>query len=612
MISKIWTSIIGPPLATKANKHRRLSKVHALGALSPAALSSIAYANEEIYLGLITAGAAGLLLAFPISVVISLLLVIVSLSYYQTIQAYPSGGGSYIVASENLGTYPGLIAAAALVIDYVLTAAVSLTAGVAAIASAFPVLWPYRVEFSLLLLVVITLINLRGLQETGAVISVPVYLFLFTYFPMLIYGAFVLMREGITPMASVSPAPLQPLSLFLVLHAFSAGCTAMTGVEAISNSVQVFRTPESKNAGQTLIIMAVLMAALFLGSIAMTQGLGVIADGQETILSALARRLFGFGIPYLIIQGGTMLVLVVAANTSFAGFPRLAAILAEHGYFPRQFTNLGDRLVFSNGIVSLAVITALLIIVYQGDTHLLIPLFAVGVFLAFTLSQIGMVLHWYRERGHNWIIKAILNGLGALATAVTVLVLGISKFFEGAWITLIIVPLVVFILKKINSHYRDVGQELVIHNGKPPMRPEKVSRVVIPVGGIHRGMIDAVNFARGSFKEVIALYVELDPGRGLRIQQQWQDWWPDVKFVIRESPYRSVITPLLDYLDELDEERADGQLTAVILPEIIPSRWWHNLLHNQSALLIKSALLYRRRELGFQRIIIDVPYHLNK
>jgi amino acid transporter len=612
MISKIWTSIIGPPLATKASIHRRLSKFHALGALSPDALSSIAYANEEIYLGLVVAGAAGLILAFPISIAISVLLVLVSLSYYQTIQAYPSGGGSYVVASENLGTYPGLIAAAALMIDYILTAAVSLTAGVAAIASAFPLLWPYRVVLSLVLLVIITLVNLRGLQETGAVISIPVYLFLFTYFPMLIFGVFVLIRDGITPLAVISPPAINPLSLFLVLHAFSAGCTAMTGIEAISNGVQVFKPPESKNAGRTMIIMAVLMATLFLGSIGLTQGLGVLAGEQETILSALARRLFGFGIPYLIIQGSTMLILVVAANTSFAGFPRVAAILAEHGFFPRQFTNLGDRLVFSNGIVSLAAITGLLIIIFNGDTHTLIPLFAVGVFLAFSLSQAGMVIHWYRERGKNWIAKAVFNGLGAIATLLTLLVVGVSKFLDGAWITCIIIPAFVYALHKVNTHYREVAKELAFHNGKPPVRLEKITRVVVPVSGIHRGMIEAVNFAQKSFKEVIALYVELEPGRAEHIRQQWEEWWPDVKFVVRESPYRSVVAPLLDYLDELDATRADGQLTAVVLPEIIPSRWWHNLLHNQSALLIKSALLYRRREHGYQRIIIDIPYHLEK
>ena len=409
MFQKIRTTLIGSPLPTHEGISRRLSKVHALGALSPDALSSIAYANEEIYLGLVVAGSVGLGLAFPIAVAISVLLVIVAVSYFQTIHAYPSGGGSYIVASDNLGKFPGLVAGAALLIDYVLTAAVSLTAGVAAVASAFPVLWEYRVLLSLALLLLITLLNLRGIEETGMVISVPVYLFLFTYFPMLFFGIYRWATTGSVPLETVAPAPVAPLTLFLVLHAFSAGCTAMTGVEAISNGVKIFEPPESKNAGRTLIIMAILMAALFIGSIGLTQGLGVVAGPEETILSALARKLFGSGFFYLVIQASTMLILVVAANTSFADFPRISAILAADGYLPRQFTNLGDRLVFNNGIISLAIVTGILIVIFGGETHALIPLFAVGVFLAFTLSQAGMVVHWFRKKKSPLADKSLLK-----------------------------------------------------------------------------------------------------------------------------------------------------------------------------------------------------------
>ena len=413
MIDSLRHFLIGPPLPTRQLAGERLNKVRALAAFSPDAFSSIAYANQEIYLALVLAGSLGLSRALPISLMITALLAIVALSYYQTIHGYPSGGGSYVVARENLGMLPGLLAASALLVDYVLTAAVSLTAGVEAIASAFPALWGFRVELSLLLLAVITLINLRGTKETGTLMSGPVYLFLFVYLAMLAYGAFRVLTEGVTPLATTAPPAVVPLTAFLLLRAFATGCTAMTGIEAISNGVPAFRPPEAKNAGRTLLVMALLMGVLFVGSIGITQALGVVSGPQETILSALARRLLGSGPAYLIVQAATLLILAVAANTSFAGFPRLAAMLAADGFLPRQLTGLGDRLVFANGILMLSFAAAGLIVVFRGDSHALIPLFAIGVFLAYTLSQIGMVRHWARERGRRWELKAALNGLGA-------------------------------------------------------------------------------------------------------------------------------------------------------------------------------------------------------
>jgi len=399
---KYW--VIGPPLPTRALEGKRLNKVRALAAFSPDALSSIAYANQEIYLGLVVAGGAGLALTLPIGIAITLLLVLVAFSYFQTIYAYPSGGGSYIVARENLGTLPGLIAGAALMIGYLLTAAVSLTAAVAAIASAFPALWPHRVSLALLFLVIITLANLRGIQESGTLMAVPVYLFVITYFAMLIYGTLRWVIEGPGTPVIPAPPPAEPLGLGLILHAFASGCTALTGIEAISNGVPVFRPPESKNAGQTLLVMALLMGLLFVGSVGLTQGFSIVAASEETVLSALARRVLGSGLPYLVIQVTTMLILTVAANTSFAGFPRLTAILADAGFLPRQLRNLGERLVYANGILLLALATAVLIVLFSGDTHALVPLFAVGVFLAFTLSQAGMVLH----NQTAWLIKMAL------------------------------------------------------------------------------------------------------------------------------------------------------------------------------------------------------------
>ncbi|MDD3825839.1 MAG: APC family permease [Anaerolineae bacterium] len=612
MFGRLRHFLVGHPLPTQQLGEERLNKVRALAAFSPDALSSIAYANQEIYLALMLAGSAGLSLAAPIGLAITGLLLIVALSYYQTIHGYPSGGGSYVVARENLGTLPGLVAAAALMVGYLLTAAVSLTAGVEALASAFPALWDYRVPAALLLLGLITLLNLRGLRESGTLMAIPVYLFLVTYLPMLGYGLVRLVAGGPAPLASVAPAPVQPLTIALILQAFSSGCTALTGIEAISNGVPAFRAPEARNAGRTLMVMALLMALLFLGSTGLVQALAVVAGPQETILSALTRRVWGGGAGYLLIQGATMLILTVAANTSFAGFPRLTAILAGDGFVPRQLAGLGDRLVFSNGILVLAGATAVLIVLFGGDSHALVPLFAVGVFLAFTLSQAGMVLHWHRTRGPRWQLKAVLNAAGAVATGGTVLVIASNRFFQGAWITLALIPILVIAFWQVRRHYRQVAAQLSLRGLAPPTPPLPHPRVVVPISGVHRGVIIAMAFARSISEDVTGVYIELEPGAAERVRERWMEWWPDVPLVVQPSPYRSIVGPLLDYLDETDRRHNDGQLATVVLPEFVPARWWQNLLHNQTTWLIKTALLYRRRQLGYQRVIIDVPYHLGR
>lgn len=612
MLHKLRQWLIGSPLPTAGLADERLNKIRALAAFSPDALSSIAYANQEIYLGLVVAGTLGLAWSWPISVAIGGLLLIVALSYYQTIYGYPSGGGSYVVARENLGTLPGLVAASALLVDYLLTSAVSLTAGVEAIASAFPELWPYRVEAALAILVIITLANMRGLRETGTLMSIPVYLFLVTYLPMLAYGALRALTGSIAAVEVAQPAEIQPVTSFLILHAFATGCTALTGIEAISNGVPYFRKPETRNAGRTLIVMAILMAALFLGSIGLTQLLNATPIAGETILSALASRILGRGIPYYIIQISTMLILAVAANTSFAGFPKLSAILAQDGFLPRQLTGLGDRLVFSNGILTLAIASGALIVAFGGDTHALIPLFAVGVFLAFTLSQIGMVVHWWRERQRGWQLKAFFNGLGAIVTTLTLIIVAYSKFLEGAWITIVLLPVLVLMFIRIKSHYQVVGKQLSLHGLPPSLRPYPPPRIVIPISGVHRGIVEAMDFARGIAKDITAVYIEIEPGSGEAVRKKWELWWPDVPLVVLPSPYRSIIGPLQDFLDKTDEVHNDGQLATVVLPEFIPAKWWHSLLHNQTTWLIKTALLYRRRSRGFQRVIIDIPYHLKK
>jgi len=592
--------------------HKRLNKLRALAAFSPDALSSIAYANQEIFLGLVMAGSAGLLFSFPIGLTIAVLLFIVALSYYQTLHGYPSGGGSYIVARSNLGDVPGLVAGAALMIDYVLTAAVSLTAGVEAIASAFPILWDYRTESALFLLAIITLINLRGIQESGTTMAVPVYLFLFTYIGMLLYGFIRALIDGPGSFAVTAPSATEPLAVFLVLRAFASGSTALTGIEAISNGVPAFKPPEADNAGKTLIAMALLMGFLFVSSLGLTQYFAVVAGPEETILSALARRILGGGLGYFVIQTTTLLILAVAANTSFMDFPRLASIMAKDGFLPRQLYNLGDRLVFTNGMLMLSGMAAALIIAFQGDSHSLVPLFAVGAFLSFTMSQSGMVIHWLRERGSNWRLKSFINGLGAFTTAITLVVVALAKFMTGAWFVLVLIPTLVVVFMKIKSHYQEVAHELTLRGLPPSLRPAPPLRLVIPISGVHRAVIDAVNYARSISDDLTALYIEIEPGSGEIIRERWREWFPDLPLTVISSPYRSIVGPLLDFLDRYDLQCNDGRLAAVVLPEIVPAKPWQTFLHNQSAWLIKATLIYRRRMHGYQRVIIDVPFHLKR
>lgn len=611
MLNRLRWLLIGSPLPTQQENLERLDNPRALAVFSPDALSSIAYANQEIFLGLAIGGSVALKLSFPIAFAIVGLLVILSLSYYQTIQGYPTGGGSYTVARENLGTHFGLVAAAALLLDYLLAAAVSLSAAVAAISSVFPTLVEHQVVIALLFLALITLINLRGVQETGNLISIPVYGFLISFFVLLFYGFIQIARGELTATEYSFIPATEPISLFLILHAFSTGCTALTGIEAISNGVPTFRYPEARNAGKTLIVMAVIMGGLFLGSIGLTQYLGVVPNSHETILSALARQVFGDGVLHLIIQMATMGILVVAANTSFAGFPRVASILARDRFLPRQFLALGDRLVFNNGILFLALACGCLIVVFHADTHKLVPLFAVGAFLAFLLSQTGMVFHWRKTREKGWRIKASLNFVGALLTAITLLVVGLTKFLDGAWITILLISLLVYVFGKIKTHYADVARKLSLYHLPPSLKPQNALRIVIPVSGVHKGVIEAVRYAKALSKDISAVYVELEPGTGEMLYKKWIEWFPDIVLEIVPSPYRSFIGPFLDYLDKKDKKHHDGQLSAVLIPEFIPTKWWYSFLHNQTAWSIKFTLLYRRRRLGYQRVIIDVPIHLD-
>jgi len=606
--------LIGPPIPSQRLADERLSNWRALAALSPDALSSIAYANQEIFLGLVVAGAAGLAYSAYLALAIALLLAVLALSYSQTIRAYPSGGGSYTVARENLGVNFGLVAAAALMTDYVLNVAVSVTAGVAAVASAFPVLWPQRMLVALVLLAIVTLANLRGLRESGAIMTVPVYFFLAMYLLLIAAGVGRGLVEGPNSFTVTAPPPDVPVTLFLILHTFSAGCTALTGVESISNGVPIFKPPESKHANQTMLAMAVLMFILFIGTAGLTQYFAVVAGPDETILSALTRRIWGSGVLYFLVQASTLLVLMVAANTSFVDFPRVASIVARDGYLPRQLTFLGDRLVYSNGILLLSGLAAGLVLIFEGDTHALIPLFAIGAFLAFTLSQAGMVFHWRRERGKNWKVKAALNGLGMVVTAVVVSVIGFSKFLEGAWLVILLIPLLVLGFRRIHKYYTAVAAELALSGLPPSLRPLPSPRIVMPIANLHQGVIRALRYACAISEDVTALYIEIQADSGEKLRAQWEEWGLDreAKLVIVPSPYRSVVGPFLEFLDQTDHEHNDGQAAAVLLPDLVPARWWETLLHNQTAWLIKLALLYRRRRFDKIRAIIDVPFYLRE
>jgi len=554
----------------------------------------------------VLAGAAAAHLTVPIALSITALLVIVAISYQQTIYAYPSGGGSYIVARANLGTVPGLIAAAALLVDYVLTVSVSVAAGVAAITSAFPELSTHKVAIGVLCVAGIAMANIRGVRESGRIFAVPTYVFIVSFGLLVAVGAYRLLTGTLPPAAPAPVAPTEALTWFLVLRAFSSGCTAMTGTEAISNGIPAFRQPESRNAAITLGVMALILGTLFVGITVLASALGILPAESETVVSQIARRLFGTGLFYYLIQASTALILVLAANTSFADFPRLASLLARDRFVPRQFASLGERLVFSNGILVLAGFAALLIVIFGGDTHALIPLYAVGVFISFTLSQAGMVRHWWAESGSGWRYRLVINGVGAVTTGVVAVVIAVTKFTHGAWIVVLVIPILVASFLAMRRHYEDVALGLSLEGFDSP--PEFQHTVLVLIGDVHRGVVRAIQYARtlAPTAAVRAVYVETDPAQTARLEEKWARWGLGVPLVVLTSPYRSLLRPLLDYVDHI-QSRGDDQMVTVVLPEFLPRRWWQHILHNQTALLVKGALLFRRN-----LVVADVPYLLKR
>lgn len=600
--------LVGRTLASDAEQHQRLSKIKALAVYSSDAISSSAYATEEILIVLVAAGSTGIPYALPVAFAIAFLLAMVSFSYRQTVYAYPHGGGSYTVSRENLGTQLGLIAAAALLIDYVLTVAVSIVAGTAAITSALPELYPYRIEISIAFTVLVTLINLRGVTESATIFAFPTYLFIFSLFGVVVFGvarAFF----GDIPVPAAPPiatVPLEPLTLLLILHAFAAGSVAMSGTEAIANGVPAFKPNESKNAAITLIWMSSILGFFFVGVTWLANQYSIVPRETETVISQVARGVLGEGALYGIFQVATMLILVLAANTSFSGFPRLAWVLARDGFMPHQFVFRGVRLAFSNGIIYLGALACILIVVFQGSTHLLIPLYAVGVFISFTLSQAGMVRHWWKLREPGWRKNMIINGLGAFLTGVVLLVVGTVKFLLGAWIVFLLIPILVLMFNLIQRHYANVADQLKIDDLVKEKFDTPHLIVIVPIDSLNRASMRALAFARSISSKPLALHITFDVNEVEDLKKNWESCCSGAELVLLESPYRSFSEPLLAYIDAIHRHDPEAYVT-VVIPEYLPAHWWQHILHNQTALRLKGSLLFRPNT-----VVIDVPYHLEK
>ena len=597
---------VGTPLPTAQSRHERLGKATALATFASDALSSVAYATEEILLVLILAGTAALSYSLPIGIAIALLIAIVVSSYRQTILAYPQGGGAYIVSKDNLGVMSGLIAAAALLIDYVLTVAVSVAAGVAAVTSAFPSLYPLRIWLCVAAVAAVSVANLRGIRESGKLFAAPTYLFIASLGVLVVWGVGGALLD-LLPEAPYQPHPpgLEGVGLFLILRAFASGCAALTGVEAVSDGVPAFKPPEAHNARVVLGALGLILVVLFLGITYLAYDLGITPREHETVVSQIARHVFGGGIAYYELQVVTMLILLLAANTSFADFPRLAYFLARDRFIPRQFATQGDRLVFSNGIVILGGMALVLLLVFQGDTHRLIPLYAVGVFISFTLSQASMVRRWLRLKGEGWWWRMALNGLGAVATGVVMVTIATTKFRHGAWIVVLLIPTLVAVFLTVHRHYDTVAAQLSLEDMPAP--PPLDNTVLVLVGDLHRGVVRALQYAQTLSPTAKAVYVETDPERTRRLEERWGKWGMGVPLIVLNSPYRSLLGPLMEYIDQLQRQRGEHHVVTIVVPEFLPARWWQQLLHNQTALLIKGQLLFRKNV-----VVTDVPYHLRR
>ena len=621
------TLLIGDPLATAEAPHQAIRKIVGLAVFASDALSSTAYATQEMLVVLAAAGTLAFGVAVPLSLAIVALLAIVTASYEQTIHAYPGGGGAYIVARDNLGDTPAAIAGAALLIDYILTVAVSISSGVAQLTSAFPALFDHRVELAVALALLVMLINLRGVRESGTIFAIPTYFFVIMMFITVIIGFFRYFTGSLGMVTDPPPMEMlrgpQALTLFLILRAFSSGTTAMTGVEAIANGVPVFKEPRSRNAGITLLWMSGILAILLVAITFLAVQVGAIPSEEETVISQIARTADGGrDLIYLLTIAGTTVILVMAANTSYNGFPRLGALLAIDGFLPRQLSYQGSRLVYSRGIVVLALLAAVFIVIFRASVTALIPLYAIGVFLSFSLSQAGMARRWWKtgqlaatetrvERGSvlkyeaGWQSKMAINALGTLVTGVIVVVFAITKFSQGAWIVLILLPALVLVFFRIHRHYRHLASRLTLENYNPGPPPQR-HRVILPVSGVHQGTLAALQYAQLLSPDVTAVHISTDPASAERVEQRWQTWGQGVRLVIVESPYRLMQEPLLRYIRQLAAARQPNEIITVVVPSFVPHNWFDNLLHTQTATFLRLALIFIPGV-----IVVDVPYQVD-
>ena len=620
-----WRSwLIGRPLPTADAPHQTVSKIVGLAVFGADALSSIAYAPQETLVILAAGGSQAFGYAFPISLIITALLAIVSVSYVQTIQAYPSGGGAYTVVKENLGVDTALVAGAALLMDYILLAAVTVSSGVAQIVSAFPDLFPFRVGLSVGLLGLIAMANLRGVKESGNIFALPTYFFL-SMTALTVGVGFIRYFSGTLGVVT-DPPPLEtlhvePITIFLLLRAFSNGTTALTGVEVIANGVKSFKEPRTHNAVVTMIWMSTILGVLFVGIVYLLGVIVAVPSEFETVISQLARTVFGNrGLLYLGTITATTIILILATNTAFAGFPALSAIIAEDGFMPRQLAYRGSRLVFSRGIATLTAIAAFLIILFSASVTALIPLWAVGVFLSFALSQAGMARHWWnnrhaadkqlteKEKLHpydaGWRWKLAINSLGAITTAIVTLIFAITKFVDGAWIIVLLLPAIVISFYAIHRHYATLAEDLSLeHYGQPP--PQKRHRVLIPLSTVHQGTLEALDYALSLSDDVTVVHISIDADQTEKLRHKWSWWGKGVRLVVIESPFRTFLEPFLDYVNELCGILQPNERLTIIVPQFVPKHWWHNLLHTQTAFWLRFVLLNKK---GI--VITEVPYQV--
>ena len=630
LIQSVSRFLIGKPLPSHEAAHQTISKKVGLAVFASDALSSTAYATEAILevlaFAVPVAGVFVLGYSMYIAMAIVFLLGVVTISYQQTIHAYPSGGGAYIVARDNLGELPAQIAGAALLTDYILTVSVSISSGVAQLVSGFPALLPYRVWLAVLIVGIMMVVNLRGVKESGTAFAIPTYFFLGVTFLTIGMGFVRYFSGSLSPITGVTPAVVEAargVTMFLILHAFSSGCTALTGVEAISNGIPAFKEPKSHNAGVTLIWMSVILSSIFLSITFLANQIGARFSLTETVISQLGRAIWGAGTMWYVLLGGTTLILIMAANTSFADFPRLGALQAGDGFLPRQLTYRGSRLVFTYGIAALAGFASLLIIAFQAETTALIPLYAIGVFLSFTISQTGMAVRWWKsghlkpgeeivEKGSTvrfdplWKVKLGVNGFGGVLTFIVMIVFAVTKFRDGAWIVVFLIPTLVLIFFRIHQHYRHVAKNLSLETYGEPHHIMR-NRVVLLIGGVHRGVLHALKYARSLSDDITAVYVAVDPVETEKVMKKWQYWGDGVRLQIIDSPYRRLLEPLKGYIDHMAELTGPGQMLTVVVPHFIPERRIYNTLHMNTAELLRKSLIEKH-----DIVIMEVPYHLDE